>query len=54
MWSMDCQEAFDGIKSLLCSAPVQAAPRFDHLFVLQVDASYVGAVLLQADEQGVD
>lgn len=56
VWSTDCQEAFDGIKSLLCSTPVLAAPRFDHPFVLQVDASFVGAgaVLLQADEQGVD
>ena len=44
------------VKSLLCSAPVLTAPCFDHPLVLQVDASHVGAgaVLMQADEQGVD
>ncbi len=41
--------------SLLCSSPVLAAPRFDRTFVLQVDASHVGAgaVLLQVDDEGV-
>lgn len=55
LWSTKCQEAFDNVKSLLCSAPVLAAPSFDHPFVLQVNASHVGAgaVLLPADEQGV-
>lgn len=56
MWSAECQKAICNVKSLLCSAPVQTAPRFDHPLVLQVDASHVGAgaVLMQADEQGVD
>lgn len=56
VWSPKCQEAFGNVKSLLCAAPVLAAPRFGQPFVLQVDASHVGAgaVLMQADEQGVD
>lgn len=51
-----CQQAFERVKALLCSSPVLAAPRFDRLFSLQVDASHVGvcAVLLQADDLGFD
>ena len=55
-WSDVCQQAFENVKSLLCAAPVLAAPHMDELFKLQVDASQVGAgaVLLQADELGID
>lgn len=54
-WSPECQQAFENVKCLLCSSPVLAAPRFDRTFVLQVDASQVGAgaVLLQEDDQRV-
>ncbi len=54
-WSASCQQAFDNVKLLLCSAPVLAAPCFDRAFLLQVDASQVGAgaVLLQGDDQGL-
>ena len=54
-WSDVCQQAFENVKSL-CAAPVLAAPHMDELFKLQVDASQVGAgaVLLQADELGID
>jgi len=54
-WSVDCQRAFDNVKSLLCSSPVLAAPCFDRPFSLEVDASQVGAgaVLLQGDNEGV-
>lgn len=54
VWTSDCQRAFENVKSILCSAPVLAAPRFDKSFLLQVDASNIGAgtVLIQAD-QGV-
>ncbi len=54
-WSASCQQAFDDVKLLLCSAPVLAAPCFDRAFLLQVDASQVGAgaVLLQGDDQGL-
>ena len=56
VWSKECQEAFSNVRCLLCSAPVLAAPHFDCSFVLEVDASHVGAgaVLMLADEQGVD
>ena len=56
IWSSMCQNAFDRIKALLCSAPVLAAPRFDQPFKLHVDASNVGvgAVLLQENAEGVD
>lgn len=55
VWSSECQQAFDSVKSLLCVSPVLAAPCFDKPFTLQVDASQVeaGAVLLQDDDQGV-
>ncbi len=41
---------------LLCSAPVLSAPRFDHAFKLEVDASDMGtgAVLIQADDAGIE
>ena len=56
IWSTKCQVAFSNLKSLLCSAPVLAAPRLGESFSLQVDASNVGAgaALLQSDKQGVD
>lgn len=56
VWLAECQEAFSNVQSLLCSTPVLAAPRDDCRFVLQVDASHVGAgaVLMQADEQNID
>lgn len=55
MWSNECQQAFENIKSLMCSSPVLIAPQFDKTFMLQVDASQVGAgaVLLQEDDQGM-
>uniref|UniRef100_A0A3B5B1E3 SCAN box domain-containing protein n=1 Tax=Stegastes partitus TaxID=144197 RepID=A0A3B5B1E3_9TELE len=55
IWSIDCQQAFENVKCLLCSSSVLAAPRFDRAFMLQVDASQVGAgaVLLQEDVEGL-
>lgn len=55
-WSLECQQAFDSVKALLCSAPVLATPNFNHPFKLEVDASAVGAgaVLLQEDADGID
>ncbi len=49
VWSNKGQEAFDNVRSLLCSAPLLAAPCFDRPFVLKVDASHLGAgvVLIQ-------
>ena len=56
IWSEICQQAFEKVKSLLCVSPVLAAPCFTQPFILQVDASDVGAgaVLLQADDSGVE
>lgn len=56
IWSTQCQEAFDAVKALLCSAPVLAAPNFGKPFKLQVDASQIGAgaVLLQENCDNVD
>lgn len=55
MWTPECQHAFDSVKSLLCHAPVLAAPDCSRPFQLEVDASGVGAgaVLLQEDDAGV-
>ena len=55
-WSESCQNAFDSVKTLLCSSPVLSAPNFDKGFKLEVDASAVGAgaVLLQEDDSGLD
>ena len=55
VWSPHCQTAFENVKSLLCSAPVLAAPCLDRPFKIQVDASQMGAgaVLLQ-ETDGID
>lgn len=55
-WTVKCQEAFEQLKDLLCTAPVLAYPQFGpgHQFTLETDASLagLGAVLSQADEKG--
>lgn len=43
VWSSNCAVSFENVKDLLCSSLVLAAPCFDRLFSLQVDASQVGA-----------
>ncbi|KAJ8031164.1 hypothetical protein HOLleu_27809 [Holothuria leucospilota] len=55
-WTDDCQAAFELLKKALMSSPVLIAPDFEKQFKLAVDASDngIGAVLLQADEHGVD
>lgn len=55
-WSLPCQEAFETVKSLLCSAPVLTALQMNQPFALYVGASEVGAgaVLMQANKNGVD
>ena len=56
MWSPECSASFEAAKSLLCNAPVLAAPDFSKPFKLEVDASAVGvgAALLQDDVEGVN
>ena len=56
VWTEECKHAFEGAKSLLCSAPVLAAPDFSRPFTLEVDASASGAggVLLQLSQDDID
>ena len=55
-WSDDCEQAFQHLKTQLCSAPVLHSPDFDKPFLLQTDASDrgIGAVLSQEDADGND
>ena len=56
VWCDACDKALQELKVLLNSTPVLAAPNFNALFKLAVDATDVaaGAVLLQDDKDGVD
>lgn len=47
------QQAFDGAKAPLASAPVLVALDFSQPFCLTVDASEPGAVLLMKSQDGV-
>ena len=49
VWSVECQEVFEGVKCLLSKAPLLKQPDGEHTFVLSTDASRValGAVLEQ-------
>ena len=52
IWSKECDDAFDKLRSVLCSEPVLRAPDFGKQFILMVDASehMVSAVLMQSDD----
>ena len=54
IWIDSCEQAFQQLKQLLCSASILAYPDFSKNFVLQTDASDygVGAVLSQLDDSG--
>ena len=56
VWTEQCQQAWQRLKDLLCSAPVLKSPDFSQPFILQTDASErgVGAVLSQVDNMGKD
>ena len=53
-WDERCQQAFDTLKTPLCSAPLLAMPTPDGDFVLDVDASThgAGAILHQHKKGG--
>ena len=52
IWTDACEQDFQRLKQLLCSAPILAYPDFGKEFFLQTDASDygVGAVLSQLDD----
>ena len=53
-WTTLCEEAFETLKTHLCSQPILVSPDFSRPFVLQTDASdrAVGAVLSQVGPDG--
>ena len=55
-WTSNAENSFEGLKRMLASSPVLAAPQFNRPFKLAVDASDVacGGVLLQEDHQNID
>jgi hypothetical protein len=56
IWTQNCQQAFDRIKSILYSAPVLISPDYGKPFKLIIDASDIGAggVVVQEDSHFVD
>ena len=56
VWSADCQESFQNIKSILLFMPNLMPTDFHKQFKLLVDASDIGcgAVLVQEDSRGFD
>jgi len=54
VWSDQCEESFNQLKSALQETPVLAYPDFNKVFILDTDASFdaIGAVLSQLDEYG--
>jgi len=53
-WNDDCDEAFQHLKDLLCSAPVLDYPAHDALVEIHTDASGygIGGVCLQSRDEG--
>ena len=54
VWTLDCQQAFVKLKSVLTTAPLLKYPDFSKLFILETDASGdgLGAVLAQRQNDG--
>ena len=54
VWSEECENVFNGLKSLLTSAPLLVFPDFEKEFSVETDASGVGlgAVLAQEQDTG--
>ena len=53
-WNEQCEHAFNDLKKALQEAPVLKPPKWDQVFIVQVDASNrgLGAILCQKDEEG--
>lgn len=56
LWTNQCENAFQKIKSILMSSPILTAPNFQKQFKLVVDASDIGcgSVVMQEGEDQVD
>ena len=56
IWTEKCQEAFEALKNLLCTAPTLHFPNFHKGFRLTTDACKTGIawILSQEDETGID
>lgn len=54
-WTTQCQEAFEGFKSILSSSLILVSSLFDKPFIMYIDASDLaaGEVLLQVGIDGV-
>lgn len=52
MWSSECQQSFEALKTKLTTAPVLAYADFSLPFILEVDASYSGLGAVLSQEQG--
>ncbi len=54
-WMVECQQAFEELKTLLIKAPILAKAKLSKQFILETDASqrHIAAVLLQYDEEGL-
>ena len=52
IWSLECQQAFDVLKSKLVGDPIMAFPKPEGKYILDTDASNVaaGAVLSQVQD----
>ena len=54
IWGSSQQEAFDNLKSKLCTTPVLAFPNFDLPFILTTDTSKVTvAAVLSYEQDGI-
>jgi phospholipid-translocating ATPase len=55
-WTPECSKALEILMNILTSEPLLTSPNFSKPFILQTDASEIGigAVLSQADEEGLD
>ena len=54
VWTQECQESFEKVKTILSSNPVIALPDFSKQFILRTDASNkgIGATLMQIGSDG--